>query len=187
MFLRDELHTLTGSYALDALETPERKRFERHLGRCPSCTAEVRGLRETAARLAQAAAVQPPASLHERVLAAAGRTRQLPVSAGQSRRRRCRARTPRLTFAVAVAVAVVSKAAELILAFTRATASSRLKTAQTRARSVAAVLAAPDAPHRRRDHPRRRHSHRHGARAGKRDRLASKLIHGAFEPAVKGH
>jgi anti-sigma factor RsiW len=150
MFQRHELHTLTGCYALDALEGPERKRFERHLRRCPSCTAEVRGLRDTAARLAQAVAVQPPASLREQVLAAAGRTRQLPVSAGQSRGRRCRARMQRLT----VAAAVVSKAAEVLLAFTRATESSRLNTAQTRARAVAAVLAAPDAPRRLVQRPR---------------------------------
>ena len=150
MFRRHEWHTLTGSYALDALESPERERFERHLRHCPSCGAEVRGLRETAARLAQAVAVQPPASLREQVLAAAGRTGRLPpVSAWQSRGRRCRARMPRLT----VAVAVVSKAAEVILAFTRATASSRPNTAQTRASAVAALLAAPDASHRRRDHP----------------------------------
>jgi anti-sigma factor RsiW len=110
VFRRHEWHTLTGSYALDALESPERERFERHLRHCPSCGAEVRGLRETAARLAQAAAVQPPAALREQVLAAAGRTRQLsPVSAWQSCGRRFRARMPRFT---TVTVAVVSTAAE---------------------------------------------------------------------------
>ena len=52
---REDLHILTGGYALDALAGPEREDFERHLPHCPSCEAEVRGLRETAARLAMAA------------------------------------------------------------------------------------------------------------------------------------
>jgi hypothetical protein len=50
---------LTGGYALDALSGPEREAFEHHLRGCASCQAEVRGLRETAARLALAAAVEP--------------------------------------------------------------------------------------------------------------------------------
>ena len=77
MFQHHELQVLTGSYVLDAVESPERERFERHLHRCPSCMAEVGGLRETAARLAIAAAAHPPAPLREQVLALAGRTRQL--------------------------------------------------------------------------------------------------------------
>ena len=79
---RDDLHVLTGSYALDAVSDTEREEFERHLRHCPSCTAEVRGLRETAARLALAAAVVPPARMEPRVLAAAHRTRQLPPRPG---------------------------------------------------------------------------------------------------------
>jgi anti-sigma-K factor RskA len=76
--LPDDMHVLTGSYVLDALSEAERAEFERHLQRCPSCESEVRGLRETAARLAIAKTVRPPAQLEERVLAATYRTRQLP-------------------------------------------------------------------------------------------------------------
>jgi anti-sigma-K factor RskA len=76
--LPEDTHVLTGSYVLDALSETEREDFERHLERCPSCAAEVRGLRETAARLAMAKAVRPPAQLEQRVLAATYRTRQLP-------------------------------------------------------------------------------------------------------------
>jgi anti-sigma-K factor RskA len=75
---RDEMHVLTGSYALEALAPQEREAFERHLQHCGSCAAEVRGLRETAARLAMAKARRPPARMRQRVLAAAYRTRQLP-------------------------------------------------------------------------------------------------------------
>jgi anti-sigma-K factor RskA len=85
--LPDNMHVLTGSYALDALDAQERAEFERHLQHCPSCQAEVRGLRETAARLAIARAAQPPAQLEQRVLAATYRTRQLPPLAGVRLRR----------------------------------------------------------------------------------------------------
>ena len=53
---RDEMHVLTGSYALDALVPQETDAFERHLQHCGPCQAEIRGLRETAARLALAQA-----------------------------------------------------------------------------------------------------------------------------------
>ena len=80
--VRDEWHVLTGSYALDALAPQEREGFERHLHHCGSCDAEVRGLRETAARLAMARSLRPPTGLQDRVLAATYRTRQLPAAAG---------------------------------------------------------------------------------------------------------
>ena len=80
--VRDEWHMLTGSYALDALGTAEREGFERHLHHCAYCDVEVRGLRETAARLALARSLRPPPGLQERVLAATYRTRQLPPLAG---------------------------------------------------------------------------------------------------------
>src|ERR1700683_3118594 len=72
------MHMLTGSYALDAVTRPEQEAFERHLRACASCADEVRGLRETAARLAMAKTVRPPARMQERVLAAAYQVTQLP-------------------------------------------------------------------------------------------------------------
>ena len=97
--MRDDLHVLTGSYALDAISDTEREEFERHLQHCPACEAEVRGLRETAARLALACAVTPPARMEQQVLAATYRTRQLPPlsadrpAAGPIRRRRASSRS----------------------------------------------------------------------------------------------
>jgi anti-sigma-K factor RskA len=75
---RPEPHTLAGAYALDALDGPDRARFERHAARCQECTREVTGLREATARLAAAAAAQPPAALKEALRAETARTRQLP-------------------------------------------------------------------------------------------------------------
>ncbi len=97
MMVHDDMHVLTGSYVLDALSDAEREDFERHLHHCPSCQAEVRGLRETAARLAMAKAARPPAQMAERVLAATYRTRQLPpLARDRFRRDRRRSRLTRL-------------------------------------------------------------------------------------------
>ncbi|MDQ2877151.1 MAG: zf-HC2 domain-containing protein, partial [Actinomycetota bacterium] len=73
---RPDLHGLTGAYAVDALDAGERERFEQHLGRCSSCEHEVRGMQETATRLAVAVAAPPPAGLKAAVLTAAAQTRQ---------------------------------------------------------------------------------------------------------------
>jgi anti-sigma-K factor RskA len=78
---RPESHTLAGAYALDALDGPDRARFERHAARCQECTREVAGLREATARLAVAAAAPPPAALKKELRAETARTRQLPPAA----------------------------------------------------------------------------------------------------------
>ncbi|MFC4536542.1 hypothetical protein ACFO60_37720, partial [Sphaerisporangium dianthi] len=76
-------HTLAGAYALHAVEdADERLGFEEHLSRCPECEQEARGLREAAARLGAAPAVEPPARLRERVMAEIGLVRQLPPVPG---------------------------------------------------------------------------------------------------------
>ena len=71
-------HTLVGAYVLDAVRAADRARFEEHLAGCETCQAEVRGLRETAARLGAAAAVRPRAELRELTMRAVARIRQLP-------------------------------------------------------------------------------------------------------------
>lgn len=97
--MRDDLHVLTGGYALDALSQHEQENFERHLAQCGSCATEVRGLRETAARLAMAQALRPPPQMQARVMAATYRTRQLPPLPATDRARRA----PRLLIAAAAA------------------------------------------------------------------------------------
>jgi hypothetical protein len=67
-----------GAYVLDAVRAADRARFEEHLAGCETCQAEVRGLRETAARLGAAAAVRPRTELRERTVRAVARIRQLP-------------------------------------------------------------------------------------------------------------
>ena len=81
---RPEPHTLAGAYALDALTGTDRARFERHLARCQQCAHEIGGLWEATARLAAAAATEPPPRLTERALTAAAQTRQLPPATRQT-------------------------------------------------------------------------------------------------------
>lgn len=71
-----DLHSLAAPYALDALESDERRRFERHLKGCDRCAEEVRALTEDAIRLAWSTAAAPPAALRARVLTAVRTTPQ---------------------------------------------------------------------------------------------------------------
>ena len=173
--MRDDLHVLTGSYALDALAGSERDEFERHMHRCPSCEAEVRGLRETAARMAMAKAVQPPAAMQSRVLTATYRTRQLPPLAG-ARTRRARVsrlfahelgarrrdrdrrwlRTLRLgtsrlgtsrlgTSRLVAAVAAASVAVAVGLGIAQVDTQHQLQSAQASNAAITRVVQAPDA------------------------------------------
>jgi anti-sigma-K factor RskA len=141
-----DLHLLTGAYAVDALTGAELDEFEKHLRRCTSCTEEVRGLRETAARLGLTTAIEPPPWMREQVLAAASRTRQLPPSGGRllarntpRRMTRLRRSLPRSAAAVAVAAVIV------VLAVLQVNTRNQLQQTQQGSRAVAAVLAAPDA------------------------------------------
>ena len=153
--LRDDLHVLTGSYALDALDDPEREEFERHLQHCPSCDAEVRGLHETAARIAMVSAVAPPTRMEQWVLAASYRTRQLPPQPGPGVRRpdhrqaqlaRLFARRPgRVPRRVAAFAAAASVAAAVALGVTQVATQHQLQSARTSSAAITRVVTAPDA------------------------------------------
>jgi anti-sigma-K factor RskA len=147
-FSRHDLHTLTGAYALDAVDGAERDLFEHHLRRCRPCGNEVRGLSETATELAMAAAQPPPPRVKERVMAASAVTRQLPPAVAPRRVRRWAPRqalrrswTPRL----AAAVAVVSLAVAIALGAVGLHTRQELDAARAQDRAIAAILAAPDA------------------------------------------
>jgi anti-sigma-K factor RskA len=138
--LRHDLHTLTGAYALDAVDDAERDRFEHHLNRCQPCSHEVRGLRETATRMAMAVAQAPPPGLRERVLTAAARTRQLPPVTDVRPQPQPRARwMPRL----AVGLAAAGLAVAIVLGISLAAAQRQLDDARAQQRAVTAVLNSP--------------------------------------------
>lgn len=99
----NDVHALSGAYAVDALDDIERAQFERHLVECAECLAEVDSLREGAAMLADVAPVAPPAALRDRILAEVATVRPLPPQVVEVRPRR--RRFPAL---VAAAAAVVT-------------------------------------------------------------------------------
>jgi anti-sigma-K factor RskA len=143
-----DLHTLTGAYALGALDDAERREFEAHLDECESCADEVRGLRATGAQLGVAAATPVPAGWRDSVMAEVRATRQLPplapsgADAGtvQSLLRRSRAASRSL---LAVAAALIVIAGGLgVVAVQQHREVTRTEQA---AAAMSAVLAAPDA------------------------------------------
>jgi anti-sigma-K factor RskA len=72
-----DIHSLSGAYALDAVDDIERAAFERHLRECETCALEVLELRETVSRLSDSVAVVPPPALRASVLQAVSRTPQV--------------------------------------------------------------------------------------------------------------
>ena len=71
-----DLHTLTGAYALNALDDDERREFEAHLAECPACQQEIREFEATAAELGSSLAEAPPPHLKALVMGAIATTRQ---------------------------------------------------------------------------------------------------------------
>ena len=147
---RHDLHTLTGSYALDALQGAELDEFERHLNHCSSCATEIRGLRETAARLSMAAAERPPAAMRGRVLALAERTRQLPPLTDERPARRGTSRQVRRARRVwfpriSVAVAAVATAVAVVLGVSQIHSQSQLSTTQSQLAAIRSQLSNAEA------------------------------------------
>ena len=144
---RPDPHSLSGAYALDALDgEAERGRFVRHLSRCPACASEVRGFREVGTALAFAAAAEPPPELRDQVLAAAARTRQLPpeVSA-HARPRRARAWLRNMPWVpwLAGAVALASIAVAVFFGLAQAHTQQELNQARAENQALNLVLSAP--------------------------------------------
>jgi hypothetical protein len=145
-FFRQDLHTLTGAYALDALEPgSELNRFNRHLNRCQSCASEVRGFREVATAMAFAATTEAPSEMRDQVMAAVARTRQLPPEVRtHARPRRTRSVTPWIPWlsgAVATAAIVVA----VLFGFAQAHTQNELNQARSQNQALAAAQARVEA------------------------------------------
>jgi anti-sigma-K factor RskA len=77
----DDVATLSGAYALNALSAEEREAFEAHLGESESLRHEVTELADTAVLLGRAIApVEPPAALKANIMSLIASTPQLPVA-----------------------------------------------------------------------------------------------------------
>jgi anti-sigma-K factor RskA len=150
-----DIHTLTGAYALDALEEFERRQFQAHLAQCPDCAREVDELRATGAKLGVAVAQQPPDTLRRTVMAQIAVTRQdSPISRPAEPHNATSARTGRAGWRVRLtaSAAALAAAAALILGIAsvrtgqeRDAAQTQLAQIQAQYAPVAQLAAAPDA------------------------------------------
>jgi len=136
----NDVHGLSGAYAVDALDDLERARFERHLAECPECQAEVDSLREAASLLSDTTSFEPPASLRESVLASIETVRPLaPVVADLTARADRRRRRFQGLVAAAAAVTLIGAGAAVWQPWERDESSVVALSATDE------VLAAPDA------------------------------------------
>lgn len=76
--MNDDIHTLSGAYAVDGVDDAERVRFEQHLLVCADCRAEVASLRAASSELSRLGDAAPPARLRDDVMARIRTTRPLP-------------------------------------------------------------------------------------------------------------
>ncbi|MGW8356567.1 anti-sigma factor [Streptomyces wedmorensis] len=145
-----DIHTLAGAYALGALDSEEAEAFTRHLDQCETCRQEVVEFRTTTARLALAAAEEPPAVLKQRTLDAIDGVRQVPPrlngpTATTSLGDRLRRKALPLGLAASL-VAAVSFAGLAAWQHQEAQrAEQQTRQAQRSLDAVSDVLAAPDA------------------------------------------
>jgi len=126
----ETIHDLTAAYALDALDSHDEERFEKHLATCERCREELAGLRDPVAALAYGVeSPAPPPALRERILEAARaeRSNVVPI----------RRRLPAALGAIAAVAATVA----IALGLWAASVSDELD----RERSVVAILADFDA------------------------------------------
>ncbi|MGW0221943.1 anti-sigma factor [Streptomyces tendae] len=145
----EDLHSLTGAYALHALPDDERDAFERHLAHCAACEQETREFAAATARLGLAATVVPASALRDRVLHRVTTVRQVPPGGGRAEKaRRVVPRGHRLArWALAACVAAAAGlGGTAVWQYERAQdAGQRAARAERRAETLAGVLAAPDA------------------------------------------
>ena len=133
----DDVHGLTGAYALDALDPADEAAYEAHLRRCPDCQRELVSLQDAATSLAYAVeAPAPPPELRSRILdqARAERPNVVPLR-------------PRWAYPTAAAAAVAATVAIAFGAWAFSLSASLEEEREARANldRATAVLAGDDA------------------------------------------
>ncbi|MFB7949808.1 anti-sigma factor domain-containing protein [Kitasatospora phosalacinea] len=142
-----DLHTLTGAYAVHALDPEEHDAFERHLGHCPPCAQETAEFAATLARLGAAETLTPPPELKARVLAALPAVRQEapPLVRAAPARRRVARSAPKFALAACLALALGAGAVAVQQHREADRARDRAAALARQQETVAALLTAPDA------------------------------------------
>ncbi|WP_086818952.1 anti-sigma factor domain-containing protein [Allokutzneria sp. NRRL B-24872] len=141
--MNPDVHTLTGAYAMNALDEIERREFERHMAVCPDCEQETRELERTAAHLGMATATAPPPGLRSKVLAEVSRTRQLsPIAPPAAVVQKLR---PKWAMPVVSLLAAASVLAAVVFGVGALTANQELTRERALAEQVTAIVGAADA------------------------------------------
>ncbi len=91
--MHDDQSLLTAAAALHALDEQEAQALEAHVETCATCTTELAGFRETAARLGTAVSAAPPPAMRQAVLDRLALTRQLPPQVSSDHRHSARPAT----------------------------------------------------------------------------------------------
>jgi anti-sigma-K factor RskA len=141
----EDLHGLTGAYALHALPDDERDAFERHLADCAECAQETREFAAATARLGLAATAAAGPALRDRVLHRVTTVRQVPPGGGtveKARRVVPRGRGPARWALAACLAAAAGLGGTAVWQHERAQDAGERA---ARAETLAGVLAAPDA------------------------------------------
>lgn len=134
-----DLHSMIAPYALNALDSQERARFDIHLQQCAHCRVELAGFHATAARLGDVSSQAPPAELRDRLMTAvASALQERPAVVALTQSSRIRRTLPRLAMAAAFLVGTVGVGGFVV---------ERGQAGDERAVTMAitSVLAAPDA------------------------------------------
>ena len=151
-----DIHTLSGAYALGALDADEAAAFERHLESCAACRDEVRSFGAATASLGEVVETPAPDRLRAAVLAGITEIRPLPphvapddpststTGSGEELALRRRARDRRSSRWLQVAAAVLAVVAAGALWRTVAL-TQQVDTVTATAAAVSTVLTAPDA------------------------------------------
>ncbi|MGA8256037.1 MAG: anti-sigma factor [Nocardioides sp.] len=124
--MSNDIHALSGAYAVDALDEFEQLQFERHLAGCSDCTAEVASLREAASLTSTTVAVTPPAHLRAAVLAEIATVRPLAPMVSTLPMPSNRRRFPALVAAAAALIAIGGVGATIIDPFDDGASQSQL-------------------------------------------------------------
>ncbi|CAM5666082.1 hypothetical protein SAVIM338S_06903 [Streptomyces avidinii] len=148
----EDLHGLTGAYALDTLTGEERRAFAVHLEGCADCAREVAGFAATTARLAAAASAPVPPDMKLVVMRGIDGVRQLPPHTRSDRAGRpdrpagLFSFLPRRAGPFVVAASIAAAAAfGGIAVWQHQEARTQAQHAEARVREVTSVLAAADA------------------------------------------
>jgi len=143
----EQIHDLTGAYAVDALDADERRDFEAHLSTCEACAHEVAELQATAALLGTTNVDTPAPSVKSSVMAQIRSTPQDVVAPGEQADHeatvtplRPRRRTPWLAVAASVLFVALIALGAWATSLYRTNTQLAAETAKVRA-----VLTAPDA------------------------------------------